>query len=126
MITDSQIYYLGDKAEKAFRNIISYFLINNIIKGNIIDSGSWIGDNTIPWAKQTNNTIYSIDPSNENIEYINKMAEHNSIKNIKTIQKALSDKIETISCNPDSVEHFTFTKGTSRQIQIESTYWIFI
>jgi len=93
-----------------FRRIISFFLKRNIIKGNIIDLGAWIGDNAIPWAKNINNIVYAIDPSSQNIEFITKMCLHNDVSNIKTIQKPISDKKEIISTN-NNLNHCEFTVG---------------
>ena len=43
-------------SEALFRKIINYMIQNNIINKdkNIIDLGAWIGDNTLPWAKNIN------------------------------------------------------------------------
>ena len=45
---------------------------NNVIdkNKNIIDLGAWIGDNSIPWAKNIDGIVYAIDPSKENCKYI--------------------------------------------------------
>lgn len=76
--------------EKYFRQIHTYLFNNNLINKNLIDGGSWIGDNTIPWALNTSNIVYSIDPSIENCDYINKMCVYNNITNVKTINIALA------------------------------------
>ena len=99
-----------DKHEIFFRKIHSYFIKNKIINGNIIDLGAWIGDNTLPWAKQIDNTVYAIDPSPNNINYIKKMSKYNNISNIKTIQKPISDKNEIIGTN-DHINHCSFKNG---------------
>ena len=94
--------------EVIFRKINTYLINNDIIKNNIIDLGSWIGDNSIPWAKNMNNSvIYSIDPSDENCRYINEMCILNEITNIRVIQKAISDKNEVVSTN-DDLQHCSF------------------
>jgi len=93
--------------ERHFRLIHSYLLLNNIIKNNIIDLGSWIGDNSIPWAKMTSSTIYAIDPSEINCDFINSMCKLNNISNIQVINKAISNKNEILSTNND-LTHCSF------------------
>ena len=38
-----------DNHEVLFRRINTLLIKNGIIKNNIVDSGAWIGDNSIPW-----------------------------------------------------------------------------
>ena len=54
------------EAEPCFRRIITYLIINNIIKNNIIDLGAWMGDNAIVWSLMVKDIVYAIDPSPEN------------------------------------------------------------
>ena len=46
--------------EILFRKIHQWLFKNNLINGNIIDLGSWIGDNTLPWSKMTSNIYISL------------------------------------------------------------------
>jgi len=86
--------------EHMFRRIISFLISNNIIKNNIIDSGAWIGENTLPWAKKlTNSLVYAIEPSINNCDFIECLAISNDIDNIRTIAIALSDVEEILSTN---------------------------
>ena len=94
--------------ERIFRKIHVYLLKNNIIKNNIIDIGSYIGDNTYPWAKLTNNTIYSIDPSIKNCEYIKEICELNNLKNVVILNKLISNTCEILNCPSDAVDHCSF------------------
>jgi FkbM family methyltransferase len=96
-----------DNHEIIFRKINTFLIKSNIIKNNIIDLGAWIGDNSIPWAKNTTNIVYAIDPSPENINFINEMCELNNIKNIITIQKAISNINEILSTY-DNLHHCSF------------------
>lgn len=97
--------------EVIFRKINTFLILKKIIKNNVIDLGCWIGDNSIPWAKNMpNSTIYAIDPSDENCNYIHQMCEVNSITNVKVIKKAISDKCEVISTN-DDLHHCSFVYG---------------
>lgn len=96
--------------EKLFRKINTFLINNNIIKNNIIDLGSWIGDNSIPWAKNITGIVYAIDPSPNNCKFILKMCELNQIINIKTIQTAISNINELLSTN-DNIDHCSFVFG---------------
>ena len=60
-----------DKHEVLFRRINTFLIKNKIIKNNIIDLGAWIGDNSIPWAKNIDGFVYAIDPSHDNCKFIN-------------------------------------------------------
>lgn len=97
--------------EPLHRKIISYLLNKNIIdkSKNIIDSGAWIGDNTIPWALNISGIVYAIDPSPININFIKNLAKYNNITNIKYIIKALGAEIEKISTT-DDLQHCAFEK----------------
>ena len=94
--------------EYSERYIFIYLLKNKIIKGNIIDIGSYIGDNTYPWAKLTNNIIYSIDPSDKNCEYIKEVCELNNINNVVILNKLISNTTEVLNCPSNAVEHCSF------------------
>ena len=96
-----------DAHEVIFRRINTYLIKNRIIKNNIIDLGAWIGDNSIPWAKNIDGIVYAIDPSPENCDFINKTCEANQIKNIKTIQSAISNINEVLTTN-DNLCHCSF------------------
>ncbi len=96
-----------NNAEPLFRRINTFLINHNIITNNIIDLGCWIGDNSIPWAKNINGMVYAIDPSPENCEFIKLLASTNNISNIKIIQKAISDHNELLSTN-DSLNHCSF------------------
>lgn len=99
-----------DNHEIMFRRINTYLIKNKIIKNNIIDLGAWIGDNSIPWAKNIDGIVYAIDPSHENCEFINKTCEINQIKNVKTIECAISNINEVLSTN-NNLFHCSFIYG---------------
>ena len=96
-----------DHHEILFRRINTLLIKDKIIKNNIVDSGAWIGDNSIPWAKNINGIVYAIEPSTVNCDFISRTCEHNKINNVKTMCVALSDKNETLSTDDDIV-HCTF------------------
>ena len=87
--------------EVIFRRINTFLIKNKIIKNNIIDLGAWIGDNSIPWAKNIDSIVYAIDPSPNNCNFINKMCKLNNITNIQVIESAISNKHELLTTNED-------------------------
>jgi FkbM family methyltransferase len=108
--------------EEIFRQINTYLINNNIINRdkNIIDLGAWIGDNSIPWAKNINGIVYAIDPSNENCDYINAMKNVNSINNILIIKAAISDSEKIISTDSNNLNHCSFTNNDSLSNKLQS------
>jgi FkbM family methyltransferase len=108
----SQIIKYRDNHEVIFRRICTFLINSNNIHGNILDSGAWIGDNAIPWAKNIKTTVYAIDPSNENCVYIKKVAEMNSVTNIQILAYALSDKEEDLFTS-DDINHCSFLNTTN-------------
>jgi FkbM family methyltransferase len=127
--------------EFLFRKISEY-IIKKTEKGNIIDLGAWIGDNSIPWAKMIkrcqigsfssreetgltksaddSRIVYAIDPSPENCEYISTLCILNDVDNIVIIQKPISDKEEIISTEGDLL-HCSFNKNVDGKIKLLAT-----
>jgi FkbM family methyltransferase len=99
-----------DNHEVCFRQINTFLIKSKLIKNNIIDLGAWIGDNSIPWAKNISSTIYAIDPSPENCSFITETCKLNAITNVKVIQSAISDKNEILETN-DEINHCSFVYG---------------
>jgi FkbM family methyltransferase len=96
-----------DNHEVLFRRISTWLINNKFIKRNIIDLGAWIGDNSIPWAKNISGTVYAIDPSDKNCDFINQVCTLNNITNVVTYQTAISDKKEVL-CTHQSLDHCSF------------------
>jgi FkbM family methyltransferase len=96
-------------SEPLFRNINTFLFHNNLIHKNIIDLGSWIGDNAILWSKnyKKEGLIYAIDPSKKNIEFILQLCAINNITNIQTICKVVSDNIDIVWTS-DCINHCSF------------------
>ncbi|VAX25469.1 hypothetical protein MNBD_IGNAVI01-454 [hydrothermal vent metagenome] len=92
-----------DSCEVLFRLLINYLYKNKLIDSNknIIDLGAWIGDNSIPWAMKINGNVYAIDPSEENINYINELSKLNELNNVITIAKCISEKEEYVYSNDE-------------------------
>jgi FkbM family methyltransferase len=99
-----------DNHEVLFRRINTYLIKRKIIKGNIIDLGAWMGDNSIPWAKNIEGVVYAIDPSPNNCNFIKQVCELNSISNIITLEEAISNTEELLSTN-QSIDHCSFVYG---------------
>lgn len=96
--------------EVLFRRIHTFLIANRIIKKNIIDLGAWIGDNSIPWAKNIQGIVYAIDPSTDNCDFITRTCELNDISNVKVIKSAISNKNEVLTTN-DEIQHCSFVYG---------------
>jgi FkbM family methyltransferase len=108
----SEYFKTRDNHEVLFRKINTFLIKNNLIRNNIVDLGAWIGDNSIPWAKNSDGVVYAIDPSNDNCEFINKTCEVNKISNVKVIQCAISNSNELLTTN-DSINHCSFVYGNA-------------
>ena len=55
----SEKFQKQENNEVLFKRIISYFINTNVINGNIIDVGAWIGNNSISWAMSQNQILLS-------------------------------------------------------------------
>ena len=136
----SQIFASRDNHEVLFRRMHTYLINTGIIKNNIIDLGAWIGDNTIPWAKSIDKksiealaksidkksidkksieTIYAMDPSPDNCEFIRQMCDKNQVSNVKVFQTAVSNCCETLSTN-DDMYHCTFAADESGRNKVDA------
>jgi FkbM family methyltransferase len=106
----SKRFKTRDNHEVLFRRINTFLIKNNFIKKNIIDLGAWIGDNSIPWAMNIEGIVYAIDPSADNLDFINKTCKLNNITNVKTIEYAISNINETLTTFED-IHHCSFIYG---------------
>lgn len=111
-------------SEPLFRKINTFLINNKLIDRNIVDLGCWIGDNSIPWALNCkSSTIYSIDPSKKNIDFIKSVCEINNIHNINTINKAVSGDVELLWTS-DCIDHCSFVYNrdeTKEKTELHST-----
>lgn len=87
--------------EPYFRSIVNGLLQSGKITGNIVEGGAFIGDNAMPWAKNTTGMIYAIDPSDGNCQYMRELIRLNNLTNVRVFQNALSDREETLSTSDD-------------------------
>jgi FkbM family methyltransferase len=105
--------------EIGFRRITTQLIKSGFINGNMIDLGAWIGDNSIPWALMQPNLVYAIDPSVENINYINEIAGINGCNNLVTIQDVICDAERLLTTNND-LHHAEFAIGSDGVTSIKS------
>jgi FkbM family methyltransferase len=63
-------------------------------RGSIVDIGSWIGDNTIVWARllKDDGAVYAVDPSRANLDFGKKVADLNHVTNIRWVQAVCADR----------------------------------
>jgi FkbM family methyltransferase len=118
----SEMFKTRNYHEGIFRQINTYLINNNIIDKdkNIIDLGAWIGDNSIPWAKNINGIVYAIDPSKDNCDYINEMNKLNNINNMLIIKAVISDSEKMISTDSENLHHCSFTNNDSLGYKLQS------
>jgi FkbM family methyltransferase len=64
--------------------------------------------------------VYAIDPSPDNCQFIRDLASLNNIKNIRVIQKAISDKREVLSTNEDLTHCSFVSDDDSRRNQVKA------
>jgi FkbM family methyltransferase len=104
---ESNTFKMRVNSEVLFRRINTFLIKNKIIKNNIIDLGAWIGDNSIPWAKNISGIVYAIDPSPKNCDFINETCKLNEITNVKILQYAITNKAELLTTD-DDLGHCSF------------------
>ncbi len=82
--------------EPLLRRSIFQFIQDGVIQKDksIIDIGCWIGDNSLPWAKQLTGDakVYAVDPSEENIDFAQTIAQLNGITNVAFKREVCSDR----------------------------------
>lgn len=117
---NSNTFMFRSLHEVKFRQVHQILIETKIIVNNIIDSGAWIGDNSIPWAKMVQDKVYAIDPSLENCQYMQLMASINGLNNIQIINTALTDEPKIISTNWDWY-HCSFINSEGGKNSIHAT-----
>ena len=103
--------------ERLLRRIIAKLYRAGVIDPtkNIVNTGSFIGDNALPWGMMlqqlTDNPgkVIAVDPSAKYLRYIVNIANENGIDNICTHQTIYSSKEKTFYT--DSTEHMQVTSG---------------
>lgn len=95
--------------ERLFRRIIAKLFRAGVLdpSKNIVNTGSWIGDNALSWAlmleqlSENPGKVIAVDPSAKYLQYMTNIANENSISNICTHLTVYSSEERTI-----------FTSGT--------------
>lgn len=104
-------------SEPLLRCLVSVLYQKDFINSNlaIVDIGAWIGDNSLVWAKMLrqkgNGCVFAIDPSEENLRFIQDTAKHNSICNIVTVCAVCSDQSGQKMNFSGSLNHASFSTG---------------
>lgn len=95
-------------AEAKKRKLVSLLIHKNIITKNMVDCGSWLGDNSIPWSLNIKDRIvYAVDPSPNNCKYIDDICYINNIKNILLFNIGLcSTNRELVT--QENIDHCSF------------------
>lgn len=108
-------FYLRPSAEILLRSLVHRLYLDEIIPANksIIDIGSWIGDNSVVWAKMLNSNaqVFAIDPSPENNSYGRHLSELNEIKNIQFIEAVCTDSDGEMLGFDGDLDHTDFQKN---------------
>lgn len=111
-IDNNLILLNSPEDEILYRKLINYlFKIEYISKyKSIIDIGSYVGDNSFVWSKYIEypNKVFSIDPSEKNLNYIKKVCLLNDIRNITTISSVCSYKVGLKLEYTGSINHTSF------------------
>jgi FkbM family methyltransferase len=106
-------FSMRPNAEVQLRKIVFELFQSNLIdkSKSVIDIGSWVGDNSLVWATflKSNGTVYSVDPSPNNLVFIQKVASINSINNIKLIKAICSDTSNLPVEKKGSIDHAQFS-----------------
>lgn len=103
--------------EVLFRRIHTH--LRDVLVGNWIDVGAWIGDNSIPWAKQSpERVVYAIDPGPDNCNFIRTIAHVNNLSNVRVFQLAITDRQKLLSTDED-LTHCTLRAGSDGAHTVE-------
>lgn len=111
--------------EPYFRSVINGLIQTGKIRGNIVEGGAFLGDNAVPWAKNRHDTVYAIDPSAGNCDYMRELIRLNNLTNVHVFQNALSDREEILSTS-DDLYMCSFVKNTGTNkataVSLDSLY----
>ena len=84
---------LFDQREVLHRSLIAHAIKQRIIDParNFIDAGAANGDCALVWAQIIDGTVYAVDPSINNLRYVQKTADLNGLGKLKTINSGLGE-----------------------------------
>lgn len=80
---------------------------------SIIDIGSWLGDNSITWARMLTDQahLYAVDPSQSNLAFGKLIAKLNNINNIYWVKAVCSDKSGKLLSMEGDINHAVFSES---------------
>lgn len=103
--------------ERLFRRIIARLYTSGILDAtkSIVNTGSWIGDNAVPWAMMLTaiarkrglrpGKVYAVDPSKANIERTYDLAHAVGANNVCVMQKVFDKGAGAVSIPTKSLNH---------------------
>jgi FkbM family methyltransferase len=117
-----QMFPFRNGCEWLFRQLIKSLINDQLIdhQKNIIDLGAWIGDNTIPWSMLIKGVVYAIDPSPENVNYIQTLVSLNHLDNVHVIEAIVSNLEEFAYTNQD-LKHAEFNEKSGKHKLMSTT-----
>lgn len=112
-----RVQKIGDLAGRTESEPLTRFIVNQIIETGsllegeaVIDIGCWIGDNCLPWAKclGTHSRVIAIDPSADNIGFVQRLRDLNEINNLDCVEGACSSKDGEVLNYEGNLDHASF------------------
>ena len=85
---DFDNYYLGHQAEEIFKSRLYAPFLEQKADATVLDIGGNIGMFSL-YASKYAKQVYTLEPSKDQFETIQKMVEFNGLKNVKPINKAI-------------------------------------
>ena len=90
---------------------------------SIIDIGCWLSDNTLPWARMLTDggVVHAIDPSKENLNFGESIAQLNNISNVNWVEGVCSDVANLPLSFMGTIGHAQFSDSPQLSDAIMST-----
>lgn len=113
--------------ERLFRRIIAKLFRAAVLDpaGNIVNTGSWVGDNAVPWAllleqlrPETPGKVFAIDPSAKYVQLMADLANMNGVGNLCTQVAVFSSEEKTIFAS--TTEHMAVTSKNRGNIALQA------
>ena len=86
---------------------------------DILDVGSWIGDNSVPWSKSLTECakVIAIDPSRQNLSFAENICARNKITNVQHVQAICSENSGDQFSPLYDLDHSSFVKVRSSYLR---------
>lgn len=90
---------------------------------SIIDIGCWLSDNTLPWARMLTDggVVHAVDPSKENLNFGESIAQLNNISNVNWVEGVCSDVANMPLSFKGNIGHAEFSDSKQTSDTIMST-----